>query len=82
MKNLKNVLPYLQERGVLEVLPQSASILMLTLDEIQERQRFIESIGESIVSPNGSKFNSIFGLSKKNYAKKVEKEKNRGEELE
>ena len=55
---------------------------MLTLDEIQERQRFIESIGESIVSPNGSKFNSIFGLSKKNYAKKVEKEKNRGEELE
>ena len=43
--------------------------MSLTLDEIKERQAFIESIGEPIVKEN--KFNSIFGLSRKNYQKKV-----------
>ena len=42
---------------------------MLTVEEIKERQAFIESIDESIVK--GDKFNSIFGLSRKNYQKKV-----------
>lgn len=39
------------------------------MEEIKERQAFIESIDEPIVK--GSKFNSIFGLSRKNYQKKV-----------
>ena len=68
-KNLEKMLPYLQEIGVLETIKTSASILSLTLEEIKERKAFVESICEPIVK-NG-KFNSIFGLSKKNYQKKV-----------
>ena len=69
LKQLQKNLPYLQSIGVLETIKTSASILLLTLEEIKERQAFIESIGESIVK--GNKFNSIFGLSRKNYQKKV-----------
>ena len=69
LKHLQKTLPYLQSIGVLETIKTSASILLLTLEEIKERQAFIESIGESIVKEN--KFNSIFGLSRKNYQKKV-----------
>ena len=69
LKNLQKILPYLQSIGVLETVKNSASILSLTLEEIQERQSFIERIGEPIVK-NG-RFNSIFGLSRKNYQKKV-----------
>ena len=47
---------------------KSASILTLTLDEIKERKGLIDGLGESMVLPNG-RFNSIFGLSKKNYQK-------------
>jgi len=81
IKSLKLVLPYLQEKRVLEVLPKSASILSLTLEEIKEREKFMESIGEKILNTNGTKFNSIFGLSKKRYAQRVEKEKNNQVEL-
>ena len=81
IKNLKLVLPYLQEIGVLKVLPKSASILSLTLDEITEREKFIESIGESVLNTYGTKFNSIFGLSRKKYAQRVEKEKSNQVEL-
>ena len=81
IKNLKLVLPYLQEIGVLKVLPKSASILSLTLDEIKEREKFIESIGESVLNTYETKFNSIFGLSRKKYAQRVEKEKNNQVEL-
>ena len=70
-KQLREVFPYLDSLGVLENVKESASILTLTVDEIKTRKAFIESIGEDIVLDNG-KFNSIFGLSKKNYAKKVE----------
>ena len=69
LKHLQKTLPYLQSIGVLETIKTSASILLLTLEEIKERQAFIESIGEPIVKEN--KFNSIFGLSRKNYQKKV-----------
>ena len=69
LKNLQKILPYLQSIGVLETVKNSASILSLTLEEIQERQAFAEKIGEPIVK-NG-RFNSIFGLSRKNYQKKV-----------
>ena len=69
LKHLQKTLPYLQSIGVLETIKTSASILLLTLEEIKERRAFIESIGESIVKEN--KFNSIFGLSRKNYQKKV-----------
>lgn len=55
--------------GVLETIKTSASILSLTLEEIKERKAFIESIGEPIVKEN--KFNSIFGMPKKSYPKKV-----------
>ena len=69
LKHLQRTLPYLQSIGALETTKTSASILLLTLEEIKERQAFIESIGEPIVK--GNKFNSIFGLSRKNYQKKV-----------
>ncbi len=75
------MLPYLQEKGILKILPQSASILSLTLDEIKEREKFIKGIGEGMLNTKGNKFNSIFGLSKKRYAQRVEKEKNKGVEL-
>ena len=68
-KHLEKTLPYLQEIGVLETVKTSASILLLTLEEIKERQAFIESIGETIVKNN--KFNPIFGMPRKNYQKKV-----------
>lgn len=70
IKNLKEILPYLKEKGYLEYIKDSASILTLTLEQIKEREHFIEQIGEKFVTENG-KFNSIFGMSKKNYQKKV-----------
>ena len=69
LKHLQKTLPYLQSIGVLETIKTSASILSLTLEEIKERKAFIESIGEPIVKEN--KFNSIFGMPKKSYPKKV-----------
>ena len=69
LKHLQKILPYLQSIGVLETIKTSATILTWTLDEIKERQAFIESIGEPIVK--GNKFNSIFGMPKKSYQKKV-----------
>ncbi|MBO4293272.1 MAG: hypothetical protein J5881_02645, partial [Clostridia bacterium] len=69
---LKNVLPYLKEKGFLEYVKKSPSILKLTLEQIQERERFIEQQGKSIIDKRG-KFNSIFGLPKKNYEKRVAK---------
>ena len=47
----------------------SSKILTWTLEEIKERQAFIESIGEPIVK--GNKFNPIFGMIQKRYQKKV-----------
>ena len=78
LKNLQKILPYLQSIGVLETVKNSASILILTLEEIQERQAFAEKIGEPI-DING-RFNSIFGLSRKNYQKK-EKEFSQKQQL-
>ncbi len=69
LKHLQKTLPYLQSIGVLEIIKTSASILMLTVEEIKERQAFIESIGETIVIDG--KFNRIFGMPKKRYQKKV-----------
>ena len=69
LKHLQKTLPYLQSIGVLEVIKTSSVILNCSLEEIKERQAFIESIGEPIVKEN--KFNSIFGLSRRNYQKKV-----------
>ena len=73
MKQLQEIMPYLKEKGVLEILINSASILTLKLDEVKDREEFILSIGETITT-NG-KFNSIFGLSRKNYQIKKEKYK-------
>ena len=70
VKYLKEVFPYLEEMGVLEVVKKSASILSLSLEEIKERKEFIESINEPLVLDNG-RFNSIFGMSRKRYLKKV-----------
>ena len=69
LKHLQRTLPYLQSIGALETTKTSASILLLTLEEIKERQVFIESIGEPIVK--GNKFNPIFGMIQKRYQKKV-----------
>ena len=65
---LQNVLPYLDSLGILSYVIKSASILTLTLDEIMERKEYIESQGESLITKTG-RFNSIFGLSRKNYEK-------------
>ena len=73
LKQLEEIMPYLKEKGVLEILINSASILTLKLDEVKDREEFILSIGETITT-NG-KFNSIFGLSRKNYQIKKEKYK-------
>ena len=80
-KNLRKVLPYLKEKGYIESIKSSASILSLTLDKIQERERFIEKLGEQVINSKG-KFNSIFGMSKKNYEKRVkEAEKRQADEI-
>ena len=71
VKHLERIFPYLESLGVLETVIDSASILSLKYDELVERKEYIESIGQDMVLPNG-KFNSIFGLSKKNYKSKVE----------
>ena len=68
VKHLQEVFPYLDFLGLLPYVIKSASILLLTLDEIMERKEYIESHGESLVTKTG-RFNSIFGLSKKNYEK-------------
>ena len=73
LKQLQEIMPYLKKKGVLEVLINSAPILTLKLDEVKDREEFILSIGETITT-NG-KFNSIFGLSRKNYQIKKEKYK-------
>ena len=69
LKNLQEVLPYLQSIGVLDKVKSNAAILSLTLEEVRERQAFVESKGETIIK-NG-KFNSIFCLSRTQYKKKV-----------
>ena len=50
----------------MEYIKDSASILRLTLEQIQEREKFIEENQGSIIDERG-KFNSIFGMSKKIY---------------
>lgn len=69
-KGLSRTLPYLDELGVLETVKKSASILTLTVDEIKERKKFIDSIGETMVLENG-RFNVVFGMSKNAYARRV-----------
>ena len=69
LKHLQRTLPYLQSIGALETTKTSASILLLTLEEIKERQAFIKNIGETIVIDG--KFNRIFGMPKKRYQKNV-----------
>ena len=70
-KHLREVFTYLKELGVLDTVKKSSSILKLKLEEIKERKDFIDSIGEKMVLDNG-KFNSVFGMIKKKYAKKIE----------
>ena len=67
-KHLVKVLPYLDEKGCLDVVKDSASILSLKFEEIIERERFIESVGEQIVVDG--RFNSIYGLSRNRYEEK------------
>ena len=78
IKTLEKVLPYLKEKGYLEYIKGSASILSLTLEQIKEREKFIEEQGESIIDERG-KFNSIFGMSKKNYEKRAGKTQEKNE---
>lgn len=69
-KGLSRTLPYLDELGVLETVKKSASILTLAVEEIKERKKFIDSIGEAMVLENG-RFNVVFGMSKNAYARRV-----------
>ena len=50
----------------------------MTLEQIKEREKFIEEQGESIIDERG-KFNSIFGMSKKNYEKRTGKTQEKNE---
>ena len=44
--------------------------------KIKERMQYLESFGENVLNKKGTKFNSIFSLSRKNFEKKVkDKEK-------
>ena len=70
VKHLQEVLPYLDSLGLLPYVIKSASILLLTLDEIMERKEYIECHGENLITKTG-RFNSIFGLSRKNYGKLI-----------
>ena len=78
IKTLEKVLPYLKEKGYLGYVKGSASILSLTLEQVKEREKFIEEQGESIIDERG-KFNLIFGMSKKNYEKRVGKTQEKNE---
>jgi len=70
VKKLKEVFPYLESLGVLPTVINSASILTFSLDEIIERKSVLDYLGEPMVV--GERYNSIFGLSRKNYQKKLE----------
>ena len=70
VKKIKEIFPYLNSLGVLPTVINSASILTLSLDEIKERKQVLDYLGEPMVV--GNRYNSIFGLSKKNYQKKLE----------
>ena len=76
-KNLEKVLPFLQEKGVLPVVLSSASILVLTKDEIVERMEYLQKQGKPITvdGKNGQAFNSVFGLSRKKYKELADKDK-------
>ena len=69
-KKLEQVFPYLESLGVLPTVINSASILTLSLDEIKERKELLDYLGEPMVV--GNRYNSIFGLSRKNYQKKLD----------
>ena len=66
-------MPYLKEKGVLETIIQSPSILALTLEEIKRREKYIEQVGGTILNPDGKRFNSIFGWSRKKFNKEAER---------
>ena len=68
--NLKKVLPYLNEKGYLEYVKESPSILDLTLEQVIDRENFIKQQGETMIDNRG-KFNSIFGLTNNRYEKRV-----------
>ena len=69
-KKLKVILPYLYSLGVVSTVINSASILSLSIEEIIERKELLDYLGEPMVV--GERFNSIFGLSRKKYLKKLE----------
>ena len=69
-KKLRVILPYLNSLGVVSTVINSASILSLSIEEIIERKELLDFLGEPMVV--GERFNSIFGLSKKKYLKKLE----------
>ncbi len=70
VKHLKKVLPHLQERGTIQGIIPSPTILTLKYDEILERERVLQQMGEADIV-NG-RFNPIYGLSRKRYKAKVE----------
>ena len=73
--HLAKVFPLLDSLGVLDTVINSPSILTLTEEEIKDRVAFLDRINENIVV--GETFNSLFGLSRKNYLLRVEKENNK-----
>jgi len=77
-EHLEKVLSFLQEKGMLPVVLTSASILSLTLEDIEERMEYLKSHNKPIVVLGRKKeqaFNPALGISRARYEKLLEKEK-------
>ena len=67
-KHLERCFELLKNKGVLDVVIDSASILSLKYDDIRTRIMYLEEKGIDII--DGNKFNSIFGMNKTRMMKK------------
>lgn len=77
--HLQKVMPYLASKGTVEALISSPAILGLKFEEILEREKMVQAVGESDVV-NG-RFNSIYGLSRKHYEAKKKVVQAKGVEI-
>ena len=69
--HIEAIFGYLQGRKCLHYLKDNIGILSLSIEEIVERDSFINNIGESFIVEDG--INPIFGLSKKRYMDEKER---------
>ena len=67
--HLQIILNYLLGKGLLSVIINSPSILRLTINEIVDRESYINSCNQKLTTSDG-KFNPVFGWSKKLFEQK------------